>query len=86
MAFRIEGNQITPMQFKLCFTAQERIAIYALVETDPLIKDAMSLIDDPRLTSVDLSLPSTTNMLDYLGMLGVLAEGRKDQILSAEPQ
>lgn len=85
MAFTIVNNCITPPQFKQLFTAQERIAMRSLRSTDPVIDDAFDLIEDPRLTEVDLTLPGTTGLIDYLISIDVLAPERKAQIMSAEP-
>lgn len=86
MAFPIVNNCITPPQFKQLFSAQERIAMRALRATNPVIDDAFDLIEDPRLTEVDLTLPGTIGLIDYLISIDVLAPERKAQILSAEPQ
>jgi hypothetical protein len=84
MGFSILNGAITPVQFKMCFTAQERIALRTLRDTDPVIADAMELIDDPRLTEVDLTLQSISDLLDYMTAIGVLEDGRKAEILMAQ--
>ena len=58
--------KLTPIQFKMCFTSEERIAIEALKATDPIIADAFLILDDPRLTEIDLSLASNIALIDYL--------------------
>lgn len=55
---------VTPPQFKLLIFA-ELPEILAKVPTDPTIAAFVSIIDDPRLTEVDLSLESTINGLTY---------------------
>ena len=78
--------QVSPVQFKLLFTPQERVAIKAAQATDPVIEDFMDIVNDARLTHVDLSLQSTQQGLDYLTAQGILAEGRKAEILRGEVQ
>lgn len=75
-----EPPKLSPVQFKMCFTAQERIAIKALRATNPVIEDAYEVLDDPRLTTVDLSLASNQAMIDYLVSLSVLTAGRAAQV------
>jgi hypothetical protein len=71
---------ITAIAFKLRFTAPERVAIYA--STDAMVKDFVSLLDDPRLTQVDLMLPTTIQAVEYLQQAGLLTAERKDEILA----
>ena len=72
--------QLSPVQFKMCFTAQERLAVKGLLATDAVLADAYSILDDPRLTTVDLSLASNQAMIDYLVTLGVLTSDRAAQV------
>jgi len=72
--------KLSPIQFKLCFTSTERIAISALKATDPVIADAYEILDDPRLTTVDLALASNQALIDYLVALSVLTPERAAQI------
>lgn len=72
--------KLSPVQFKMCFTSQERIAIKALRATDPIIDDAFDILDDPRLTTVDLGLTSNQQLIDYLVGLGALTAERAAQI------
>lgn len=58
--------KLTPIEFKMCFTSQERIDIQALKATDPVIADAYLILDDMRLTEVNLSLTSNIALIDYL--------------------
>lgn len=71
---------VGPISFKLLFTAQERIAIKT--SEDPIVLDFFSIAEDPRTTEVNLALSSTQEALTYLTTLGILAEGRKEQILT----
>jgi hypothetical protein len=71
---------LSPIEFKLRFTAPERVAIYQ--STDLIVKDFVSLLDDVRLTKVDLTLPSTTDAIDYLISINLVEANRKDEILA----
>jgi hypothetical protein len=42
------------------------------------------LLNDPRTTTVDLSLESIQDALDYMTSVGILAVGRKAEILTGE--
>lgn len=75
--------KVSPVEFKLLFTAPERVAIKA--STDPIVQDFFSIVEDPRLTHVDLALKSTQDALSYLEALSLIAEGRKDEILTGVP-
>ena len=72
--------KVSPIEFKLLFTAVERVAIKA--STDPIVQDFFSIVEDPRLTVVDLGLQSTQDALAYLEMLELIAAGRKAEILT----
>ncbi len=76
--------KVSPVEFKLLFTAQERVAIKA--STDPIVQDFFSIVEDPRLTVVDLALRSTQDALAYLEMLELIAAGRKAEILTGVVQ
>ena len=71
---------LSPIEFKLRFTAPERVAIYQ--STDLIVKDFISLLDDIRLQTVDLTLQSTIDAVDYLISLGLVEVSRKDIILA----
>ena len=85
----------TPPQFKLLFTAAERIGIrtaraYAGADTalamrKAVLDDWFEIVDDPRLTEVDLTLPATIAGIGYLAMAGLIAPERAETILSGEP-
>lgn len=77
------ATTLSPVQFKLCFTAPERVAAKALInaeEPDALLADFWSILDDPRLTEVDLGLASTQAGIDYLVSLGVITAERAVQV------
>lgn len=57
---------VSPVEFKLLWTPQERAAIRGMKATDPMVEDFYEIIDDPRLTFVNLSLLSTRQAVDYL--------------------
>lgn len=62
----LPNNKVSPVEFKLLWTTQERTTITGLKTTDPIVADFYSIIDDPRLTFVNLSLASTQQSVDYL--------------------
>lgn len=72
--------KVSPVEFKLLFTASERVAIKA--SADPIVKDFFEIVNDPRLTHVNLSLQSTKDALAYLTALTILAAGRSATILA----
>ena len=80
----VEYAKISPIEFKMLFTMSERLAINPLKQTDEIIKDWFEILDDARLTFVDLGLKSTQDALSYLVTLNILTEDRKLQILRNE--
>jgi len=72
--------KLSPMQFKMCFKSAERIAIKAIRTTDPIIEDAFDLLEDTRLTEVDMALKSNQDLIDYLVYLTILTTERAAQI------
>lgn len=78
----VEYAKISPIEFKILFTVSERLAINPLKQSDEIIKDWFEILDDTRLTTVDLGLKSTQEALDYLVSLDVLTEDRKVEILN----
>lgn len=74
--------KVSPLEYKLLFTPAERVAIAAAKATDPVLQDLYSILDDPRLTFVDLGLQSTSDALDYLTGANLIASGRKAEILT----
>lgn len=71
---------IPPVAFKLRFTPQERVAIYA--STDAMVKDFISILDDTRLQTVDLTLQSTIDAVNYLAQIDLISTTRKTEILA----
>jgi hypothetical protein len=76
----IESKTITPVAFKLRFTAQERVAIYN--STDLFVIDFRNLLDDSRLKEVDLTLQPTVDAMGYLASLSLITQARASEILA----
>ena len=73
-------QRVSPVQFKLLFTVEERVAIKT--SDDPIVKDFFEIVNDPRLTFVDLALESTQQALAYLESKKLIGAGRPAQILT----
>lgn len=73
---------VSAIQYKMLFTSAERIA--AKASTDPVIMDLQELLNDPRTNSIDLSLQSISDALDYMTYIGLIVIGRKAEILTGE--
>lgn len=73
--------KVSPVEFKLLFTSPERVAIKAARSTDPIIGDFYDIVEDPRLTFVDLGLQSTQDALSYMVSIGLLTAERRAEIL-----
>jgi hypothetical protein len=79
-----------PPTFLLLFTGQERVAIRAAraykgtSETQKgiaaVLDDWFSIIEDPRLVSIDVANPSTRDGLGFLVSAGLLTAERKAEI------
>lgn len=78
--------KVSPVEFMLLFKSPERIAIKATRPTDLVIDDFMDIVEDPRLTFVDLALQSTKDALDYFVFKTILTPERKAEILSGTVQ
>ncbi len=76
----------TPPEFLLLFTFAERVAIRATRSTDPAIDDLLMMVEDPRLTMVDLRLQSTRDAIGYLAAQGLIGAERVEQILAGVMQ
>lgn len=74
---------ISPVEFKMLLPSAARIAIGA--STDPVIMDFRQLINDPRLTQVDMRLPTVKEGLDYIAEQGILTPEQVAQILENQP-
>lgn len=56
----------TPMQFLLMLTGPEQVAIRKAAETDPYVQILVQMVDDTRLTFVELSNPTVIEAIQYL--------------------
>lgn len=83
MQYTIIDNCITAIQFKMCFTPQERIAIRAVRETNPAVDDMFDILDDPRTDVVNLAMPQVQEMMQSLVDANLVTEDRMYQILHA---
>lgn len=71
---------LTKLDFLRRFTTQERIAIREAAKTDPVIFDAMDLLN--MATYVSLTDQDTINLVGYLALQGVVAQTRVSEILA----
>lgn len=78
-------NKIQAIDFKLLFSAQERISVTQAKATDALIDDFFSLVDDPRMTTIDLALQSTKDIINHLVTVNILTPQRAEDILANKP-
>ena len=76
--------KVSPVEFKLLFTPQERVAIKVAQASDPVIDDFYDIVEDPRLTVVDLGLQSTKYAIGYLQLKGLLTAERAAEILAGK--
>lgn len=74
--------KLSPVQFMLLLTSAERVAIKAARTTDAVIEDWLDILEDPRLTEVDLGSPSIQDILTYLVSINLLTSTRKNSILN----
>ena len=81
-----ESPKVSPVEFKLLFTAQERVAIKEARAADPVIDDFFEIVEDPRLTHVNLGLQSAQDALGYLETKGLITDARRVQILAGKIQ
>lgn len=75
---------LSPVEFKLLFTGEERVAIKA--SSDLLVQDFFELLNDliadPRMPHVDRNLASVSDAVKYLEFIKLIAVGRAAEILS----
>lgn len=62
----ITNLQPTPPEFLLLLTLLERVSIRAASGTDVVIGEVLRMIDDPRVTFIDLTNPSVIEAIGYL--------------------
>lgn len=77
--YALAATKLSPVEFKLLFTSTERVAIKKSVDEN--VQDFFSIVEDQRLTHVDLELQSTKNALLYLASIGILTPERAATIL-----
>lgn len=83
-----EGNlKPTPPEFLLLLTLQERVAIRATRATDPVVDDLLRMVEDPRLTFVELTSPSVIEAVNYLATCEppLLSAERAERVLKGLP-
>ena len=73
---------ISPVEFKLLFTPQERLAIKSARATDEILDDLFTILDDPRLKEVNLNLESNKAVMAYLEGKGLITTERKAEIMT----
>lgn len=76
---------VTPPEFLLLFTASERIAIRTARGSDPVVADWLAILEDPRLSEVDVSRPATLDGLAYLASKGLITQARAAEIALGAP-
>lgn len=77
-----DAPKVSPVEFKLLFSPQERVAIKETRSADPVIDDFFDIVEDPRLTCVNLGLQSTKDAIAYLVSKNLLTEARSAEVLS----
>lgn len=70
---------MTKLEFLRKFTMQERINIREAAKTDPVIFDGMELLN--LASSVDRQDVDVIRLLTYFTDIGILAAGRKEEIV-----
>ncbi len=77
---------LSVIEFKMCFTSAERVAIYTLRDAgDAVVTDWLSILDDPRCTGVDLWLENTRSGVEYLvGKITGFTTDRAAAVLNGE--
>lgn len=88
--------RVSPVEFKLLFTPAERLAIKqarayagedeALTGLKFALDDFFDILDDPRLTYVDMGLLSTIGGITSLAAAGLIESARVPEILSGALQ
>lgn len=81
-ALKIGTRKPTPPQFLTLFTPQERIA--ARASEDAFVQDFMALLNDPRMSEVDLDGPPVIQAVNYLAFAIIIEGDRITPILAGE--
>lgn len=71
---------LTPTQFKLCFTVQERVLINRAKKTDEVVIVAFEILDDPKLEEVHLDKSCTIDVIDYLVSINCITRERGEDV------
>lgn len=76
----------SPMEFLLLLTLVEQAAIRAAAPSDPQVGILVSMVDDTRLTFVDLTHPTVIEAIQYLvGAPALLTADRAARVLVGLP-
>ncbi|MFT2112176.1 hypothetical protein [Marinomonas sp. 2405UD68-3] len=74
--------KISPIEFKLLFNVNERVKIKEIRAKDDILDDFYAMLDDPRLTVIDLSKRTIVEAVNYtfdaLENAGVVSEENKE--------
>lgn len=73
---------VSRTEFKQLFTPQERAAIKQAKNTDSLLQEYYEVLDDPSVTSIDLNLQSTKDLVTLLVTKNLLTQERANEVLS----
>ena len=71
---------LSKFEYLKLFTRDERIAIYDIVQTDPIVRDYQYMLDNAPIIS--LSDSDIKSGVEYLEANGIIGEGRANQILT----
>lgn len=77
------STMMTHLYFLSRLTREERIAIRAAAQADPVLDDAMMLFERAR--EVNVGLPMTQQLVGYLAMTGLLQPERVPELLAPAP-
>lgn len=82
--------KLSPPEYLLQYTAEERVAIRKAAKesehpAQAFLADWLEIINDPRLTTIDVSLPQTRAGHDALVATGFLSAERKAEIEAGVP-
>lgn len=75
---------VTPPQFKLLLTLQERLALRQAAADDSAIADFLSMLEDPRLTEVDLTNRGVIEAMQYATSKDLITQARTDRVLKGQ--
>lgn len=72
----VKVTAISPLDFKMLFTIQERILINRAKQTDEVLQVAFETLDDPRLKDVHLDKQIIIETIDYMVVQNLLTAER----------